>query len=129
MKKNKVINKKNIAQKDKAIKNNNMIKIDSEKLEEMFTNAFRETIEASAGNVVMDEIECIAEKDFVANIVAMKITVYGLAGTTTKLGFYNKETGKIAKGFEKIQFENCSFKFDKSFDLNTNDYALMYVSE
>jgi hypothetical protein len=64
-----------------------------------------------------------------SEVVSAKVTVYGLAGTTSKPSFHNKKTGKVAKGFDKIKAGNFLFKFDNSFDLNTNDYALVYVSK
>ena len=106
------------------------LKIGSEKLEDMFTAAFKQAVSDSQGKVSMDEIECVAEKDLAAETVSVKVTVYGLAGTTSKPSFHDKKANKLlVKGFNKIKVGDYSFKFDSSFDLNTNDYVLNYVAE
>ena len=114
----------------KAQKGSKALEIASEKLEDIFTVAFKKAVFDTNGKVSMDELECIAEKDLAAGIVSVKVTVYGLAGTTPKPGFYDKKADKLlAKGFNKIKAGDCSFKFDGAFDLNTNDYVLNYVAE
>ena len=111
-------------------KEDSVLDIPSEKLEDMFAVAFKEAISNSKGAVSMDEFECIVEKDLAAGIVNVKVTVYGLAGTTSKPSFHDKRNdGKIAKGFGNIKVGDYSFKFENSFDLNTNDYVLTYVAE
>jgi len=116
--------------KKKVAKSSKALEIGSEKLEDMFTAAFKQAVSDSKGKVSMDEIECVAEKDLAAGTVSVKVTVYGLAGTTSKPGFHDKKAQKLlVKGFDKIQVGDCSFKFDNSFDLNTNDYVLTYIAE
>ena len=116
--------------KKKAPKVSKASEIGSEKLEDMFTVAFKQAVSDSKGKVSMEEIECVAEKDLAAGTVSVKVTVYGLAGTTSKPGFYDKKADKLlVKGFDKIQVGDCSFRFDNAFDLNTNDYVLTYVAE
>lgn len=113
----------------KKVQKSSALDVASENLEDIFTTAFKETVSDSKGDVSMDELECTVEKDLAAETVTMKVTVSGLAGTTPKHVFHDKKTGKIAKGFKKIQVGDCSFKFDTSYDLNTNDYVLVYVAE
>ena len=123
-------NKQNRSNKMKQnIKKTSVFDVGSEKLEDMFTVAFKEAIDNSKGAVTMDELECVVEKDLTSKVVTAKMTVYGLAGTTSKPGFHDKKTGKVSKGFDKIKVGDFSFKFENSIDLNTNDYALVYVSK
>jgi len=113
----------------KSVKKNSVLDIESEKIEDMFTESFKEAVFDSKSDVTMDEIECTADKDLAADLVTVKVTVYGLAGTTPKAKFHDKKLGKIAKGFKKIKVGGYSFKLDNSFDLNTNDYVIVYVNE
>lgn len=108
----------------------NVFDVESEKLEDMFLASFKKAIKDSKGDVEMDEIECVAEKNLVSKVVTMKVTVYGLAGTTSKSEFHDKKkSGNVKKGFRKINVGNYCFKFSDSFDLNTNDYVILYVNE
>jgi hypothetical protein len=115
--------------KKQVSKTSNVFKVESEKIEDLFTHSFKEAVNDSRGAVSMDELECAVEKDIIAEIVKVNVTVYGLAGTTSKSKFHNKKTGKVIEGFNKIKVGNYSFKFDSSYDLNTNDYVLVYVNE
>jgi len=113
----------------KSVTKNSVLDIESEKIEEMFTESFKEAVTGSNGKVVIDEVECAVEKDLAADVVTVKVTVYGMAGTTPKLQMFDKKTDKIAKGFKKIKVAGYSFKLDNCFDLNTNDYVLIYLNE
>ena len=113
----------------KKVQKTSALDVGSEKMEDMFTVAFKEALNDSRGSVSMDELECTVEKDLTAKTVSAKITVYGLAGTTPKHKFHDKKANKVADGFKKIKVGDYSFKFDSSFELNTNDYVLVYLAE
>lgn len=105
--------------------------IENEKLEEIFEDSFRDNLKKNR-NIQIDEFDCGVEKDLMNGKTKVKVTIYGMAGTTSKKEYHDKKSGKIIKGGDKIVVskngeEVGTFVFEDSFDLNTNDYVVYYV--
>lgn len=107
--------------------------IENEKLESVFDESFRENLKNNQ-KIQIDEFECLVEKDLMNGKTKVKVTIYGMAGTTPRKDYHDKKTGKIISGAEKVVVKMNgadvgNFIFEDSFDLNTNDYVVYYIEE
>ena len=108
---------------------NKCLNIDSEKIEEMFTSAIKDIAIKSKDKINLEEIESVVEKNFTTGIIKILVTVCGLAGTATKREIHDKKNNFIAKDFKNVDIDGSIFKLSDSYDLNTNDYVLVYINE
>jgi hypothetical protein len=112
----------------KKIAQKSCFDFENEKIEEIFATALTKAVNDSNGKIVMDEFECAAEKDLTSEIIRVKVTVYGMAGTTPKHQIHDAKSKHIAKGFSKISCEGMNFKLEESYDLNNSEYVLVYAN-
>jgi len=115
----------------KVVSNSNNANYEDDKILEMFEKSFRELLLKSEEKVAMDEIEFSLERDVSVDVkygsdIKIKITVYGLAGNITRAQFHDKKSGLIIKGFKNVDTNPFSFVFKDSYDLNSNDYVIVY---
>lgn len=122
MSKSKKINSKS-KESEKLEKINRM---DSEKVEDMFSQAFRQKVDSNEDGIVVEEFDCSVEKDLTSSIIKIKVTIYGFAGNASRRNFHDKKSKKVAKSFKEININDVPFCLEDSFDLNTNDYVLIY---
>lgn len=106
--------------------------IENEKLGSIFEESFRENLKNNR-NIQIDEFECLVEKDFINKKTRVVVTVFGMAGTTSRKSFHDKKSGKIIAGAERILIRDSDgkelgfFVLEDSFDINANDYSAHYV--
>jgi hypothetical protein len=117
----------------KTTKESKLERMESEKLEELFESSFRNHIEKHR-NISVDEFECMAERTSFSEKPKIKVTIFGMAGTTSLAEYYDKKSKKVISGGKKIPLMNentkiCDFVFDNAMILNTNDYVVYYVEE
>lgn len=121
---------KAIQRKSKAIE------LDSEEIEAVFTTAFEAVVNSPKNDIEIGQFEVTATKENLGKEVMVEVTVFGLAGSTTRTQFQDRKTKKTISGGEKIVTKlgegrdgNAVFKLDHVSDLNTNDYRLYYKLE
>jgi hypothetical protein len=118
---------KNIQRKTSAIE------LDSAEIEEIFERAFQAVVDDVKNPIEVGQFDVSATKENVGKDVMVEVTIYGLAGSTTRTQFQDKKTKKIIKGGELIETDlgssrdgKATFKLDHVSDLNTSDYRLYY---
>lgn len=109
------------------------IELDSAEVEEIFQDAFQSVIDDPKNKIEIGQFDVAATKENLGKDLMIEVTVYGLAGTTTRTEFQDRKTKKIIKGGETVETTLGSardgkavFKLDHVADLNTNDYRLYY---
>lgn len=114
----------------------NAIDLDSSEIEEIFEAAFQKVVDDPKNNIEVGQFDVSATKENLGKDVTVEVTIYGLAGSTTRTQFQDRKTKKIIKGGERIETPLGSaregkavFKLDSVADLNTNDYRLFYKLE
>lgn len=112
-------------------KKSKLERIESEKLEELFENSFKSHI-GKCHNITLEECEYSIERESASVKPKVKVTVFGMAGTTTLAEYYDVKNEEVIKGANKIPLmdgENkiCDFVFDNALVLNSNDYVVYYV--
>ena len=108
--------------------------LDDDTINDLFSAAFKTRINDKSNNEMLieeDNFECEVERIGQTGDIKVHVTMYGLAGGTTRLQFHDKGTGKIIKGGKSISVTvpgtgQANFVFDGSSELNTNDYVVFY---
>jgi hypothetical protein len=111
--------------------------LDDDAIRDLFEAAFRSRLNDRSNNEILiedDNFECEVERLGQTGDIRVKVTVFGLAGGTTRRQFHNKETGKVLKGGRSISVNipgkgQAVFTFDDSSELNTNDFVVFYKLE
>ena len=109
------------------------IELDSEEVQEVFEAAFQKVIDDPKNDISVGQFDVTATKENVGKDIVVEVTIYGLAGSTTRTQFQDRKTKKVIKGGELIETSigaaregKAVFKLDSVSDLNTNDYRLFY---
>jgi len=105
-------------------------KIDDDKLQEKFEEAFRAKADDRNYELKISDFEAEVERDPSRN-VRMKVTIYGLAEVTTINQFQDPRTKTIVKGGEALAFDidgrgTAEFIFDGTAEKNSSDYVVYY---
>lgn len=115
----------------------NIAVLDDEAIKDLFEAAFKARLADRANNdmdIEEDNFEAEVERLGQTGDIRIKVTMFGLAGGTTRRQFHDKDTGKIIKGGKSITVTvgnkgESRFTFDGSSELNTNDYVVFYKME
>ena len=112
------------------------IELDASEIEDIFEEAFTKAVNSRENEINIESFEVTASKENLGKDAVVEVTVFGMAGSTTRTQFQDRKTKKIIKGGEEIVAELGSgrkgkaiFKLDHIADLNTNDYRLYYRLE
>jgi hypothetical protein len=115
----------------------NIAVLDDESIKDLFEAAFKARLADRANNdmdIEEDNFEAEVERLGQTGDIRIKVTMFGLAGGTTRRQFHDKDTGKIIKGGKSLAVTvgnkgESRFTFDGSSELNTNDYVVYYKME
>jgi hypothetical protein len=109
------------------------IELDSAEVEDIFTIAFQELIDSRKNEITVGQFDVTATKENLGKDLMVEVTIYGLAGSTTRTEFQDRKTKKTIKGGGLVETTlgsgrdgKATFKLDHVADLNTNDYRLYY---
>lgn len=109
------------------------IELDSAEVEDIFQEAFQKLVDSPKNDIEVGQFDVTATKENLGKDLMVEVTIYGLAGSTTRTQFQDRKTKKTIKGGETIETTLGSsregkavFKLDHVADLNTNDYRLYY---
>ena len=107
-----------------------VVKIDDDKLQEKFEEAFRAIADNRDNDLKVSDFDVEVERDSSRN-PRVKVTIYGLAEVTTKNQFQNPTTKALIKGGERVDFDvdgrgTAEFVCDGTAEKNSNDYVVYY---
>jgi len=101
------------------------LKIESEKLEELFQEKMLDISKSNKEKISFEEIECTALKNLITGKLTVNVTVFGLAGTSTKRDIVKDKSG-VVSCLKNIKIDDMTFAFQKYVDINSSDYLLIY---
>ena len=111
----------------------NAIDLDAEEIQEIFEKAFQKVVNNPKNPIQVESVDVSASKEDLGKNFLVEVTIYGLAGTTTRTQFQDKKTKKTIAGGDTIVTDlgegrkgSAIFKLESVSDLNTNDYRLYY---
>lgn len=106
-----------------------VINVDDDTLSLAFEEAFRARIDDPASDMTISEFGCVVQRENLGDMV-LAVTIYGMAGDTTRAEFHDPKTGKTIRGGKSIIVKaggkSYRFNISGSVDLNTNDYVIYY---
>lgn len=107
----------------------------SERLADLFTEAFQRIVNDPKNDIIVDEFECSVVKSVGSSDVTVDVRIFGFAGNTTQDEFCSKKKGcqpvLLKKGAAKVRIvldddTPVYFHFSECRNLDATDYLLSY---
>lgn len=108
------------------------IDLDADEIAEHFEKAFQAVADDRGNKIEVASFDVTAAKENVGKDVLVEVTIYGMAGTTTRNEFQNPKTKKTITGGDSVTVPlgyrdgEAVFELVRVADINTNDYRLFY---